>query len=239
MPQFNVVGNVDPFLEVILARNERIFAESNAMVAMDTSLELTGKARGGFLSSLARKFAGDESLFLQTIEASRDGGRVLLSPELPGDIHILDVGERQFFMNDGAFLAATDGVQISVRSQGIGKALFGGTGGFFIMETGGSGKLAVSGFGALTAMTVREGEDLIVDNFHVVAWDRHLRYELSVSTSVGGGGLLGRLVGSMTSGEGVVNRFSGNGTVYVCSRNRGGFLNWIISQIPGSPRGGE
>jgi len=43
----------------------------------------------------------------------------------------------------------------------------------------------------------------------------------------------------MTSGEGVVNRFSGNGTVYVCSRNRGGFLNWILSRISAPVKGGE
>lgn len=233
MPEFQVVGNVDPFLLVSLQKGETIYAESNAMVTMDATLELKGKARGGLLSSLARRFASGESFFQQSIEANFGDGQILLSPELPGDIEILDVGMNQYRMNDGAFLAATDGVEIRMKSQGIGQAVFGGTGGFFIMETAGQGKLAISGFGALFALDVKAGTDTIVDNYHVVAWDIALRYDISLSTSRSGGGLLSNIMGSMTSGEGIVNRFSGNGKVYVCSRNRGGFLNWIASHMPG------
>ncbi len=232
MADFQVVGNVDPFLLVSLKKGERIYAESDAMVTMDATLELKGRARGGLLSSLARRFASGESFFQQSIEASFGDGEILLSPELPGDIEILDVGPRQYRLNDGAFLAATDGVDIKMKSQGIGQAVFGGTGGFFIMETGGIGKLAVSGFGAIFALDVKSDMDSIVDNYHVVAWDSTLSYNISLSTSRGGG-FLGNIMGSMMSGEGIVNRFSGSGKVYVCSRNRGGFLNWIASQLPG------
>lgn len=233
MADFQVVGNVDPFLLVNLQKGEAIYAESNAMVTMDTTLELKGKARGGFLNSLARKFTSGESFFQQSIEASTGDGQVLLSPELPGDIEILDVGMNHYRLNDGAFLAATNGVGIKMKSQGIGQAVFSGTGGFFIMETEGHGKLAVSGFGAIFGLDVKAGSDMIVDNYHVVAWDASLRYDISLSTSSGGGGgFLNNLIGSITSGEGIVNRFSGNGKVYVCSRNRGGFLNWIASCLP-------
>ncbi|MBF0336732.1 MAG: TIGR00266 family protein [Nitrospirae bacterium] len=237
MPEFQVVGNVDPFLLITLKKGERIYAESNAMVTMDAVLELKGKMAGGFFSSLARKFTSGESFFQQSLEATHGEGQALLSPTLPGDIEILDVGVNQYRLNDGAFVAASDTVQISVKSQGIGQALFGGTGGFFIMETSGQGKLAVSGFGTMFGLDVKAGSDVIVDNFHVVAWDRNLNYNISLSTSKGG--FLSNLVGSVTTGEGVVNRFSGNGKVYVCSRNRSGFLGWIASSLPtaGSSRG--
>jgi len=231
MPEFQVVGNVDPFLLVNFQKGESIYSESDAMVTMDATLELKGKARGGFLRSLARKFTAGESFFQQSIEATGGEGQALLSPELPGDIEILDVGVKQYRMNDGAFLAATDNVHISIKSQGIGQAIFGGTGGLFIMETSGEGKLAVSGFGAVFGLDITAGNDMIVDNYHVVAWDSTLNYKISLSTAKGG--FLSNLVGSVTSGEGIVNRFSGNGKVYVCSRNRGGFLSWIASNIPG------
>jgi uncharacterized protein (TIGR00266 family) len=232
MPEFQVLGDIDPFLLVSLRKGESIYCESDAMVTMEETLELKGKAKGGLLSSLARKFATGESFFQQSIEANFGDGQVLLSPELPGAIEILDVGMNQYRLNDGAFLAATDGVQISTKSQGIGQAIFGGTGGLFIMETSGQGRLAVSGFGAIFGLDISEGTDMIVDNYHVVAWDRNLNYKISLSTAKTG--LLSSIVGSVTSGEGIVNRFSGNGKVYVCSRNRGGFLNWIASAIPGT-----
>ncbi|MBF0342715.1 MAG: TIGR00266 family protein [Nitrospirae bacterium] len=232
MPEFQVVGNVDPFLLVTLKKGERIYAESDAMVTMDAVLELKGKMSGGFFGSLARKLTAGESFFQQSLEANHGEGQALFSPILPGDIEILDIGGNQYRLNDGAFVAATDDVQISVKTQGIGKAIFGGTGGLFIMETSGQGKLAVSGFGAMFGLDVKRGSDVIVDNFHVVAWDRNLKYEISLSTSKGG--FFSNLVGSVTTGEGIVNRFSGDGKVYVCSRNRGGFLSWIASSLPGA-----
>ncbi|MFZ4856757.1 MAG: AIM24 family protein [Desulfuromonadaceae bacterium] len=39
------------------------------------------------------------------------------------------------------------------------------------------------------------------------------------------------LLNSVTSGEGIVNRFSGSGKVYVCSRSRSGFFCWISSAL--------
>jgi len=234
MSEFKVVGSVDPFLHVSLKKGDKIYAESDAMVTMDTTLELKGKMQGGLMSALARRFANDESFFLQSIEATGGDGETLLSPNIPGDIEVLAVGQQQYLLNDGAFLAATDGVDIKVRTQGIGQALLGGTGGFFIMESTGRGTLAVSGFGSIFALDISPGNDVIIDNFHVVAWDSTLSYNLSISTAKSG--FLAGLVGSLTSGEGIVNRFSGSGKVYVCSRNRSGFLGWIANSIKSSRR---
>jgi uncharacterized protein (AIM24 family) len=130
-------------------------------------------------------------------------------------------------------MAADVSVEIKTKNQGIGQAIFGGTGGFFIMETAGVGKLAISGFGALFNLDVKAGCDMIVDNQHVVAWDASLQYNLSTATNRSGGFLSG-IVNSVTSGEGLVQRFSGNGKVIVCSRNRGGFLQWISAKMGAS-----
>jgi uncharacterized protein (AIM24 family) len=35
------------------------------------------------------------------------------------------------------------------------------------------------------------------------------------------------MVNSVTSGEGIVLRFSGRGKVFICSRNRDNFLDWV------------
>jgi len=229
MPEFKVVGSVDPFLHVSLKRGEKIYAESDAMVTMDTTLELKGKMQGGLMSALTRRFANEESFFLQSIEATGGDGETLLSPNIPGDIEVLEVGQQQYLLNDGAFLAAMDSVDIKARTQGIAQALLGGTGGFFVMETTGRGKLAVSGFGSIFALDINPGNDVIIDNYHVVAWDSKLNYNISTSTAKNG--FLAGLIGSLTSGEGIVNRFSGSGKVYVCSRNRSGFLGWIASAL--------
>lgn len=130
------------------------------------------------------------------------------------------------------FVAAESGVALKVRTQSLGTAIFGDTGGFFICEATGFGKLAVSGMGSSFVLDVEHGKDIVVDNAHVVAWDSALRHEVSVTTS--GGGFMGRLVNSVTSGEGMVLKFSGKGKVVICSRNKDNFVAWLRKETRGN-----
>ena len=99
------------------------------MVSMDTTLELKGEVRGGMLGALARRLTTGESFFQQTMAATNGDGDALFSPNLPGDVMVLECGARQFRLNDGAFLAAETTLDIKIKNQGIGQALMGGTGG--------------------------------------------------------------------------------------------------------------
>lgn len=230
MPNFTVTGEVDPFLHVHLLQGESISCESNAMVMMESSLDLTGRMHGGVLGALARRLANGESFFQQHIEATRGEGDCLLAPTMPGGIEILEVGNVQYNISDGAYLAATSKVEVKAQLQNVGVALFGGTGGFMIGRTTGQGQVAINGFGSLFTLEVMSDKSMTVDNGHVVAWDANLHYELSVTTNQNRG-MLGNLVNSMTSGEGMVLKFSGNGRVIVCSRNRDGFIAWMRQEI--------
>ena len=234
MAVFTITGDVDPFLHVSLRKGERIYCESDAMVMMEDTLDLSGRMSGGFMSALMRRLANGESFFQQHIEAVRGAGDCLLSPALPGALQVLEVGTTSYLISDGAFLAAESGVDLRARAQNIGNALFAQTGGFFIGEATGNGKLAVSGFGSSFILEVAPGRDVVIDNAHVVAWDSRLHYQISVPNQSQSSGLLGRLINSATSGEGVVLRFSGQGKVVISSRNRNAFMSWIGAGIGGS-----
>jgi uncharacterized protein (TIGR00266 family) len=231
--EFNIVGQGDNFLHVSMKRGEEVSCESNAMVMMEGNLDLKGEMKGGFWSAVGRRLANGESFFTQSIRAARGDGDTILAPVLPGDIHPLDCGSgRQYFVNDGAFLAAESGVILKVQTQSIGRALFAGTGGFFVGRTEGQGKLIVSGFGTVMELAVDHPADnpMTIDNNHVVAWDANLSYEPSLSTNRSSG-FLSSLVNSVVSGEGVVLKFWGRGKVVICSRNRSDFVSWLGSQI--------
>ncbi len=223
--RFEFDGGIDPLLRVSLEPGEKIAAESGSMVAMDRSLSLKGKMKGGFFRSLARKVLNDETFFQQWIEAEKEPGEALLAPNLPGDLRVLKVGERQYRLSDGAFLAATEGVEITTKMQSIGRALLAESGGLFIMSTAGEGEVVVSGFGSIRELDVSRDRPILVDNGHLVAWDQALDYELTLNTSRSG--LIGKLVQSQLSGEGIVLKFKGEGKVYVCSRSKTGFLDWL------------
>ena len=200
------------------------------MVMMEAPLDLTGSMQGGLVRAAMRRLANGESFFQQRIEAKRGDGDCLLAPNMPGGMQVLDVGARQYRMSDGAYVAATERIEVNARMQSLGNALFGGTGGFFIGETQGDGQVVVGGFGSLFTLDVAPGKDIVIDNGHVVAWDSTLRYEIAASTSQSQG-LLRNLTNSVTSGEGVVLRFSGQGQVIVCSRNLQSFLAWLAEKL--------
>ncbi|WP_230659824.1 TIGR00266 family protein [Psychrobacter sp. I-STPA10] len=235
---FSLIGTIEPFLHCNLKQGDSIFCEANAMVMMESNLELKGKLQSGLMQSLMRRFANDESLFQQQIEAVHGEGDCLLAPTLDGDMQIIDVGANQYTLSDGAFVAASKGVDIRANIQrNLGGAVFGDTGGFIIMQTHGTGQVVVSGFGSLFEIEVTPGKDVIIDNGHVVCWDSRLDYKLSVSTSKKKG-FMGNIINSVTSGEGMVLNFSGTGKVVICSRNRDSYQGWIQS-ILGSNSGGR
>lgn len=235
---FSLIGTIEPFLHCRLQRGDAIYCEANAMVMMESNLELKGKLQGGIMQSLMRRFANDESLFQQQIEAVHGDGDCLLAPTLDGDMQILDIGSQQYTLSDGAFVAATNQVDVRANIQtNLGGAIFGDTGGFIVMQTRGTGQLVVSGFGSLFEIEVTPDKDIMIDNGHVVCWDSRLHYELSVTTSRSKG-FLGNIINSVTSGEGMVLKFSGQGKVVLCSRNRDNYQGWLQS-ILGTNSGGR
>ena len=52
-------------------------------------------------------------------------------------------------LNDGAFLALDGTAYYTMETQSIGKALFGGQGGFFVMTTQGQGTLLANAYGSI------------------------------------------------------------------------------------------
>ena len=234
MADFEVLGSTDPFIKAHLNQGESIFAEGGAMAAMDDVIDLTGKAKGGMLKSLARAAVTGESFFMQEAVAERGRGSILLAPGYPGEVRVLELAGDAWCLTDGAFLCGEHALEIATsRNKSISASFFGGTGGFFIMTVSGTGKLAVSALGAIQEMAVPPGGELVVDSGHVVAWPKSLEMNASLTTKKGSG-LLGKMVGSVKTGEGVVLRFRGNGRVLVSSRAQPAFIGWLSSRLPSS-----
>jgi len=232
MAIFEKTSGQDPFLHISLNKGEIIYAESNAMVMMDATLDLEASMQGGFLSSLVRNFANDQSFFRQKVTAVRGDGDILLSPKFSGNIEVIDVNaNNEYYLNDGVHLASEATVKMENKTQSIGKALFGGSGGFIITKASGQGKVAVGSYGDIFELDIDESTPRIIDNNHVVAWSTTLNYELSASTSQKKG-IIGNLLNSQLTGEAMITKFSGRGKVYICSRNKIDFAAWIASLLP-------
>lgn len=159
---------------------------------------------------------------------------MLLAPGYPGEVRIIELSGDEWSLTDGAFLCADSALEISTkRNKSIGSSLFGGTGGFFIMKVTGIGSLVVASLGAIQEMPIPADGELIVDSGHVIAWPSTVQMKASLSTKKGQG-LLGKMVGSVKTGEGVVLRFTGSGSVLVASRAQPAFINWLSGRMPDS-----
>lgn len=227
--KYQIIGDTDnPLVEVALGTNETIKVESGGMVYMQ-GVELEGKMNsdtqgiGGFLKAVVRSAVSGESIFITLAHGVSADGRIGIAPATPGVVRHLAVGEKQYRLNTGSFLACDDSVGYNIISQkNLGKALFGGTGGFFIMETAGQGDLLVNAFGDMVELEITEDKPLTIDNHHVVAWDSNLDYEIKVASGVIG----------FKSGEGLVNEFHGNGKVLLQTRNVYSLANALIPYLP-------
>ena len=214
--RFVLTGDSDcPIARLSLANGESVKIENGSMV-YSRDVEISGglntgkKGIGGLFSAVGRSVTSGESMFITTATGRADNGEIAIAPPIPGKIVSLQVdGQRQYRLNTGAFLACDTTVDYTMRNQGLSKALFGDTGGLFVMETGGSGTLLASAFGDILELEVTPGAPLTVDNEHVVAWDANLDYHIEVASGMFG----------FTTGEGLVNTFNGSGRVYIQTRS--------------------
>ncbi len=214
--RFVLTGDSDcPIARLALSRGESVKIENGSMV-YSRGVEISGglnskkKGLGGVLGAIGRSITSGESMFITTATGAVDDGEIAIAPPIPGKIISLQVGgQQQYRLNTGAFLACDATLDYTMVNQGLGRAVFGGTGGLFVMETNGAGTILVSAFGDILSLDVTPESPLVVDNEHVVAWDASLNYNIQVASGMFG----------FTTGEGVVNSFNGYGRVYIQTRN--------------------
>ena len=212
-------------LNLQLSAGENVSAEAGAMVSMSSGIEIETSMRGGLLGGLRRKFLGGESFFINTFNAAQNG-EINLAPSLPGDIYAVELDNEVMFAQSGAFIAATEGVEVD-SSWGGAKTFFSGEG-FFLLKISGSGTVFLSSYGAIQEITLDAGQTYTVDTGHMVSFDEGVGYTVR---RVGG------LKSTFFSGEGLVVELTGPGKATIQSRSTDAFLAWLIPHLPSRDSG--
>lgn len=209
----------------LLGPSEAIRAESGAMMAMAADTSIEAKMEGGLMKGLKRSVLGGESLFITRMTAGPNGGWVDLAASLPGDLVVRTIeAGKPLMVQKGSFLCAESGVDIDTKWGGL-KNLIGGEGGF-LLKAEGQGEVVLSAYGAVDRMTIPEGQQVVVDTNHMVAFDASVTMELKrVADSYGA---------SLRSGEGLVFVFTGPGEVMMQSRNPDDLIRYLAANMPGN-----
>ncbi len=228
--RFTIDQNMQfPLVEIDLGHGGSVYLQQGSMVyhtenvTLNTKLNGKGSGLGKLVGAIGRSMVSGESMFI-TQTMSNGDGKLALAPNTPGQIIALELGEKQYRLNDGAFLALDGSAQYKMERQNIGKALFGGQGGLFVMTTEGLGTLLANSFGSIKKITL-DGGTMTIDNAHVVAWSRELDYDIHLENG---------FMQSIGTGEGVVNTFRGHGEIYIQSLNLEQFAGTLKRYLPTS-----
>ena len=207
---FRIDGKPDySFLTVQIPADKTLKVEASAMATMDTSVKMKTKMRGG----LGRLLTG-ENLFLNEFTAENIPGEIGIAPGTPGDLTHQYLDGNTIFLQNSAYVASTEGVNVETKWQGLVKGFFSGES-LFLIRCSGQGDLWFNTYGAIIEIDVNGG--YVVDTGNIVAFTEGLEYKIS---KVGGYKSL------FFSGEGFVCRFSGSGKVWIQTRSAQAFTQW-------------
>lgn len=210
---------------VELNAGEQITAESDAMVAMSSSVEVGATTGGGFMKALGRAFLSGETLFLQTLKAAGEAGQVFIAPPLPGSVQVLKCESgKGWQIQQGSFLAALGGINVETKMQNLGAGFFSGAG-LFVTKATGNGHVVVSAFGGIEELVLDAETEFVVDTGHLVAWSETMRAKIEKASKKG-------WLASAASGEYLVCRFKGPGSIWIQTRNPKSFGAYVQGLIP-------
>ncbi|GBC73922.1 hypothetical protein HRbin04_01331 [archaeon HR04] len=207
--EWKVSKNPLGMLEVVMDRGEVITAEPGALVYMQGDVEVKTSTKikeQGLLSMVKSTILGGESFFLNDYIAK---GRCMLGFAGPmiGDIEGIHV-DGSYIVQSGVYLASIGSISLDTKFQGMAKGLFGTE--LFMLKVDGNGLVFVNTYGSLFKKELRDGERIVVDNYHLVAMNATAGYKV-----VKIGGMKTFLLG----GEGLGIDVTGPATLYIQSKN--------------------
>lgn len=176
--RYDLQGTTMQILNTELDENETIVSESGRLIFMSDNIKMDTKMKGGFWSSVKRKFAG-ESFFLVNFTSLKGKGIVSFGSEFPGKIIPLEMkqGEELIAQKD-AFLCSEVSVTFDATwTKKIGAGLLGGEG-LILIKIKGPGIAFFNVGGEVTKIDLEPGQKIRVDTGNLAMFDSGVRYSV-------------------------------------------------------------
>ena len=221
--RYEIKGEPTPVVICQLSPGESMITERGSMVWMSPNMEMETSA-GGLGKAFGRLFSG-ESIF-QNIYTARDGqGLIAFASSFPGAIRAVEITpDHPVIVQKSAFLAAEQGVELSVFFQKkLGAGFFGGEG-FIMQKLSGRGMafLEIDGYGV--EYDLGPGQQMIVDTGNLAVMDATCSIDIQ---SVKG------VKNAIFGGEGLFNTVvTGPGRITLQTMPMSGFVAAISPFLP-------
>ena len=221
--QYEIKGEPTPVVICHVENGETMITESGSMVWMSPNMEMQTTA-GGFGKVFGRMFTG-ENLFQNRYTARGGSGMVAFASSFPGKIVAVQVSpERPVIAQKCAFLAAEEGVELSVFFQKkIGAGFFGGEG-FIMQKLSGHGIAFLEIDGHAVEYNLAPGQSIVVDTGNLAMMDATCSLEVRAVKGV---------KNMIFGGEGIFNTVvTGPGRVVLQTMPLTAFAGAIASVLP-------
>lgn len=197
--KYEIQGDSLPVVICTLDVGETMITERGSMSWMTENMKMETTSNGGVGKAFARMFAG-ESFFMNRYTAERAAGLIAFASSFPGSIRACNIEPgREIIVQKRAFLASTEGIELSLHFQKkLGAGFFGGEG-FIMQKIGGQGIAFIEIDGHAVEYTLAAGQSMIVDTGYLVAMDSTCSMDIVTTGSVknaifGGEGIFNTVV---------------------------------------------
>ena len=168
--KYEIIGEPMPVVVCDLEANEAMITERGSMVWMSPNMEMETSA-GGLGKAFGRIFSG-ESIFQNIYTAQNGPGMIAFASSFPGSIRAVEITpDRPIVVQKSAFLAAQQGVELSVFFQKkVGAGFFGGEG-FIMQKLSGRGTAFLEIDGCGVEYDLGPGQQIVVDTGNLAMMD--------------------------------------------------------------------
>ena len=221
--KYEVKGEPMPVVICTLEAGEKMITESGSMVWMSPNMQMDTSA-GGLGKAFGRMFSG-ENIFQNIYTAQGGPGLIAFAASFPGSIRAIEITpDKPVVCQKAAFLAATDGVQLSVFFQNKALTGFFGGEGFIMQKLSGRGIAFIEIDGSAVEYRLEAGQRLIVDTGNVAMMDSTVSMDIQ------------RVKGAknmLFGGEGLFNTVvTGPGNVVLQTMPLSSFASTIAAVLP-------
>jgi uncharacterized protein (TIGR00266 family) len=195
---------------VSLEQGEVVKAPPGAFLSRSDAVESDTKRTAKGATGLLKNALSDEQDVLESTYTATDGpGTVTFAPDEPGDLQRLDLAETGTIkVQSGGILAWTEGVEKSTVANEASNLFSSGE--LTVLQLSGTGTAFLSAFGGLREERVTASDPLTVDEDHLLAWTNGLDVSRTKDSSI---------KSTLLGGEGFVTRFTGEGRVWLQTRD--------------------
>lgn len=218
-----IIGGSLPVVVCHLEPKEAMINESGSMVWMTPNMKM--ETIGGGVGKMLGRFFSGEKLFQNRYTAEGGKGLVAFASSFPGCIVATEVTpDKPVVLQKSAFLAATEGVELSVFFNKKASSGFFSGEGFVMQQVSGSGTVFAEIDGFAQSYDLAAGESMMVDTGNLAMMDASCTMDVEVVPGV---------KNILFGGEGLfLTKVTGPGRVTFQSMTLSGVANCLKPYLP-------